>query len=86
IHTPYLSINDFLAKMQMYSSLFAEQYHNKKKAGLAKAILHSWLTFIKSYIFKRGFLGGKEGYLISAYNSHTAFYKYLKLEELNDTK
>lgn len=81
-HIPYLQISDFLNKMQTYTTLFAEQHKEKKKGSFAKALLHSWMAFIKSYIFKRGFLGGKEGYIISAYNSHTAFYKYLKLEEL----
>lgn len=81
-HTPYLQISDFLNKMQTYTTLFAEQNKEKKRGTFFKALLHSWMAFIKSYVFKRGFLGGREGYIISAYNSHTAFYKYLKLEEL----
>lgn len=79
-HTPYLGMNDFLDKMQHYSTLFAEQ-NSGKKSSIFKALLHSWSAFIKSYIFKRGFLGGKEGLIISIYNGHTAFYKYLKLLE-----
>ena len=79
-HTPYLGMNDFLDKMQHYSTLFAEQ-NSGKKSSIFKALIHSWSAFIKSYIFKRGFLGGKEGLIISIYNGHTAFYKYLKLLE-----
>ena len=82
-HTPYREMSDFLNKMQTYSTLFAREHRHKKQASLIKAILHSWFAFIKSYIFKRGFLGGKEGFIISLYNGHTAFYKYLKLAELN---
>lgn len=77
-HTPYLEIKDFLDKMQHYTTLFADQ-NRDKKSSLAKAILHSYAAFFKSYILKRGFLGGKEGFIISLYNGHTAFYKYLKL-------
>ena len=40
-------------------------------------------AFFKSYILQRGFLAKKEGFIISLYNANTAFYKYLKLEELN---
>jgi len=79
-HYPYRCISDFLAKMQTYTTLFAEQEHSKK-SSLMKAIFHGWHAFFKSYILKRGFLGGKEGFIISAYNGHTAFYKYLKLSE-----
>jgi len=78
LHTPYREIKDFLDKMQHYSTLFAEQ-NSDKKSSLSKALLHSWAAFFKSYILKKGFLGGKEGLIISIYNGHTAFYKYLKL-------
>lgn len=76
-HTPYLSIEDFLAKMQLYSTLFAEQ--SDKKSSLAKALFHGFAALFKSYFLKRGFLAGKEGLIISIYNGHTAYYKYLKL-------
>lgn len=81
-HYPYRKISDFLAKMQIYTTLFAEQNKHKEKSSLFKAIYHSWFTFFKSYLLKRGFLGGKEGYIISVYNAQTAYYKYLKLIEI----
>lgn len=81
IHTPYLEIADFLEKMQHYTTLFAQQSKEKRKVSIFTALAHSWYAFIKSYIFKKGFLGGKEGFIISMYNGHTTFYKYLKLAE-----
>ena len=83
IHYSYASISDFLAKMQSYSTLFANQYQGKRKSSFAKALSHGIFAFFKSYVLKRGFLGGYEGYVISAYNGHTAYYKYLKLYEAN---
>jgi glycosyltransferase involved in cell wall biosynthesis len=83
IHVPYRNIADFLAKMQIYSTLFAEQHKNKKSSSLGKAIAHGSFAFLKSYLLKKGFLGGKEGLIISLYNGHTALYKYLKLLERN---
>jgi glycosyltransferase involved in cell wall biosynthesis len=83
IHYSYESLSDFINKMQTYSDLFAKQHQGKKKSSTLKAIGHGFGAFLKSYLLKRGFLGGKEGFIISTYNGHTAFYKYLKLAEAN---
>jgi len=83
IHYSYSSVSDFLNKMQNYSDLFAKQYCGKKKSSPCKAVLHGFFAFLKCYIWKRGFIAGYEGLLISAYNAHTAFYKYMKLYEAN---
>jgi len=88
LHTPikhysYASIGEFLDKMQFYSTLFATQHVGKKSSSPLKAVLHGCFAFIKSYVIKRGFLGGYEGFAISRYNGHTAYYKYLKLYEAN---
>ncbi len=83
LHFPYNSVSDFLAKMQSYSTLFAEQYQGKRKSSLVTALGHALFAFIKSYILKRGIFLGHEGFVISLYNAHTAYYKYLKLQELN---
>lgn len=84
LHTPYNSVSDFLRKMQLYSDLFAEQ--SCKSSSPFKAMTHAFMAFFKSYILKRGFLDGYAGFLISAYNGHTAFYKYLKLYEKNQAR
>lgn len=78
LHTPYLEISDFIDKMQHYSELFSDQ-HKGKTSNLFQALIHGWFAFFKSYILKRGFAGGKEGFVISMYNGHCTFYKYLKL-------
>ncbi len=83
LHTPYQSTGDFLAKMQHYSTLFAEQNRGKKTSSFKKALGHAAFAFFRSYFLKRGFLDGAEGFIISLYNGNTAFYKYLKLKELN---
>jgi glycosyltransferase involved in cell wall biosynthesis len=82
-HYPYSTISDFLAKMQSYSTLFAKQYQGNRKSSLKIALGHACFAFMKSYFLKRGILLGKEGFIISLYNAHTAYYKYLKLDELN---
>lgn len=83
LHYSYNKMDDFLVKMQLYSNLFADQYADRRKASILRALGHSTYAFVKSYFLQKGFLGGKEGLLISLYNSHTTFYKYLKLWEKN---
>lgn len=83
IHYSYNSIGDFLSKMQAYSTLFAQQNCGKKSSSLFKAISHGIFAFFKSYCLKKGMLDGYEGFVISLYNGHTAYYKYLKLKEAN---
>jgi glycosyltransferase involved in cell wall biosynthesis len=85
-HTPYRSTTEFLAKMQHYSTLFAEQNAGRKHSSFARAFGHAIFTFIRSYFFKKGILLGAEGFVISLYNSNTAFYKYLKLAEANTSR
>lgn len=82
-HVPYRTVDDFLEKMQRYSSLFATQNRGKKRSSLARALLHGWAAFCKNYFLKRGFFGGREGVILSLYNAQTTYYKYLKLAELN---
>lgn len=82
-HTPYLTMDDFLKKMDIYTSLYAAQHKNKKKASFHLACFQSCLAFFKNYFLKYGFLGGKEGFILSLYNAQTTYYKYLKLAELN---
>lgn len=83
-HTPYRSIEDFLAKMQSYSTLFAQQHQGKKTSSVPKALAHGCFAFLKSYVLKKGLLDGKEGFIISLYNGHTTFYKYLKLVKVKN--
>lgn len=83
IHHSYANTADFLQKMQSYSELFAQQNKGKVYSSTAKAFLRGVFTFFKSYILKKGFLNGPEGFQISIYNANTAFYKYLKLAEKN---
>jgi len=82
-HTPYLSTEDFLHKMQQYSSLFAKQYQHQRRSSFAKALGRAVFTFFRSYIIKKGILDGSAGFTISLYNANTTFYKYLKLREAN---
>ena len=83
-HYPFDSVSAFIKKMDVYSNLFAKQEHTQ--ASIWKAFFHAFYAFIKSYILKKGFLLGSEGFEISWYNMNCAFYKYAKLAEKNYTQ
>lgn len=85
LHTPYRTTAEFLAKMQHYSTLFAEQYRGKRRSSFSKALTRGLFAFFRSYFLKRGLFCGSEGFTISLYNANTTFYKYMKLAELNKT-
>lgn len=85
-HYSYACVADFLTKMQRYSDQFAREHAGKRSSGPLKAVLRGGFAFFKSFVLQRGMLHGYEGLLISAYNGHTAFYKYLKLYEANQNR
>lgn len=81
-HTPYRTYSEFLHKLQLYTTLWAEQRKNQLPPSMLQVICHSLWAFIKSYFFQRGFLLGSCGWNISMYNAHSCYYKYLKLQEI----
>ncbi len=82
-HYSYHTISQFIIKADHYSTLFAKNNVGKKKSSPLKAILNGFYSFIKTYIFKRGFLDGYIGLIIAFSHMVTNFYKYIKLYELN---
>lgn len=82
-HIPYGSVDDFINKMQKYTTLFAEQ-NRGAPSSISKAVLHGFFAFFRSYLLKRGIFYGREGFEISYYNANCAFYKYLKLADISN--
>jgi glycosyltransferase involved in cell wall biosynthesis len=71
-------------RIDRYTRLAAEQaYAQGKRASVASIIFSPLLTFIRSYIFKLGFLDGLQGYAIARFAAHYVFLKNLKLWELS---
>lgn len=82
-HYSYQTISQFIQKADHYSTLFAKNNAGKKSSSPLKAILNAKFSFIKTYIFKRGFLDGYVGLIIAFSHMATNFYKYIKLYEMN---
>lgn len=82
-HYSYMSISDFIVKLDRYSTLFANDNVGKKSSSLAKAFFNGLYSFFRTYILKRGFLDGYAGLIIAFSHMATNFYKYIKLYEMN---
>lgn len=81
-HYAYESIYGLLEKLQRYSNLWAQQ-NLHKKSSMSKSIVRSVWKFLRDYFFKKGFLYGYKGFVISFCNALGVFFKYAKLYELN---
>ena len=74
-------------KIDRYSSAAAQQMFSRgKHAGAAKAWLRGGAAFLKTYLFRAGFLDGKAGIGVADYNGRYTFQKWRKLAELSRDK
>ncbi|STQ87391.1 glycosyltransferase family 2 protein [Helicobacter pullorum] len=79
-HYAFENITHLLDKLQKYSSLWAQQHTHKRSSPLKAIIRGSW-SFVRNYVFKKGFLYGYKGFVISVCNALGVFFKYMKLYE-----
>ena len=82
-HYPYHNTDELLDKARFYASLYAEQFQGEKRSSPVKAIIRGTAAFLKSYILRKGFQDGYEGFIISYSNGFAAFLKYIMLYEKN---
>lgn len=84
LHLPENFHQDYLDKMSKYSLIAAEEYYKAgKKANLFTPYIHLIWGFIRSYIIRRGFLDGNDGFLICSLYAKSTFDKYKKLRQFN---
>jgi glycosyltransferase involved in cell wall biosynthesis len=70
-------------RMNRYTTLAAQQkYSQGKRATLASLFVSPVAVFLRSYIFKLGFLDGIPGLAIARFAAHYEFLKNLKLWEM----
>lgn len=82
LHYSYDNIHHYLVKSANYAKAWADQRQAKgKKASLFQGIIHGIACFAKMYVFKAGFLDGKQGFLLAVLSAHSTFVKYADLWE-----
>jgi glycosyltransferase involved in cell wall biosynthesis len=85
LHHAYPTLSGYIEHMNKYSSLGAEMENQKGRKGfsLINIVIRPWLTFIYNYIFRLGFLDGKESLLLHMYHAVYVSWKYAKVWELS---
>lgn len=84
IHNAYPDLRGYIDHMNSYSSSGAEFAVAKGHRGfnLLNIVVRPKLTFIYNYIFRFGFLDGREGFLLHMYHAVYVSWKYAKAWEL----
>lgn len=85
LHDAFVNLDEVLYKVNSYSTLGAALlYQRGVRSSLSKAILKGFWTFIRTYVLKAAILDGRQGLMLSISNAEGAYYKYLKLLELQN--
>jgi glycosyltransferase involved in cell wall biosynthesis len=80
-HFTYVSVADYLLRMERYSRLAAgEMRRSGKKAVWIDLVFRPLFTFVKMYGIKLGFLDGRAGFFLAVSYSYYTFLKYYRLE------
>ena len=87
LHYPYRDLGHYLQKFSRYTLLSAEQMYDEGERTTALGIgFKPILRFIKDYIFRLGFLDGKQGFIICKLSYYYVFMKYARLWEIQREK
>ena len=80
MHEAIRDLEQAIRKMDAYSTAGAESLARRgRRASLLTAVGHGAWTFLRTYFLRRGFLDGREGFMLAVSNAEGAYYRYLKL-------
>lgn len=87
LHYSFMDFSQVLRKVDLYSTLSARQrYAAGQRGSVGKAILHGMAAFVRTYVFKRGFLDGSHGLALAISNAEGSYYRYLKIWLLHQSQ
>lgn len=87
LHYTMKDIKEYDAKTILYAQLSAAKYAGQnKKPTLLKRFISPAFSFAQNYIFRFGFLDGKEGFTIAKTTGRYIYLKYKFLKEMLDKK
>jgi len=85
-HLAYHSLDQLLEKLNRYTSAGARAMYQKgRRGGIGRALTHGLWSFVRAYLFRRGFLDGREGIILAVAGAQSSYYRYLKLMYLEKT-
>lgn len=83
LHWVHSSYEEHIEKANVFSTIGAiEYYKDGRKANIFSPVFHMSWRFIKSYLLRKGFLDGFNGFVICSISAYTSFLKYIKLRQL----
>ena len=83
LHNSYHNLDQYLDKLNEYSTLSAREMFDKgKKFNILDLVFRPISTFLKMLIFKAGLLDGFIGLILAVLSSYHVFVKYAKLYQL----
>lgn len=86
-HHTYKSYEDYVGKLDRYSTLQAKTLFEKKKpVTYWHFLFRPAYRFWHQYLLRLGILDGKEGFILAYINAQSVFNRYVKLYLLNQGK
>jgi glycosyltransferase involved in cell wall biosynthesis len=80
MHYTYADYTEVLTKIDRYSTLGARQaFERGKRATPWTAVVHGLWAFVRTYVFRAGFLDGAQGFGVALMLGEASYYKYIKL-------
>jgi glycosyltransferase involved in cell wall biosynthesis len=85
IHNAYPTLRGYIDHMNSYSSSGAEiaVANGHRAFNLINILIRPKLTFLYNYVFRLGFLDGREGFLLHLYHAIYVSWKYAKAWEIS---
>ncbi len=83
LHYSYHHPDDHDKQIEYFTNIASKAFvQGGKKPFFMQGVFSAFLKFIKCYFIKKGFLDGKEGWIISKKSSYAAYLKYKKINIL----
>lgn len=83
-HDTARTYSEYSSKLDSYAALFAEQNAVKaKKTYAGQAGIHAFFYLLKNYVFRGGFLDGKQGFYYHWLHARYVWMKYRLLADLS---
>jgi len=80
LHYSYPTPSHYWQKLESYSQAWARQrYLQGQKTSMTRAAISAVVAFIRSYVFRLGFLDGAMGFAVCTMQAQAAFGKYFAL-------
>lgn len=85
-HYSYRNFKDAFDKINYYSTLEAIEKQHRKKVNVFTILSTPLIAFLQHFIFRKGYIDGFYGVLVSLLHSYTKLQVQLKIWELNNSE